>query len=396
MGVNQGDYAFQAYAILNAIHSQATGQTTVAPINHDQFVSVAQKVLAAGYETTLNAISAVLGRSIIAVRPYNRKFADLEATADRWGGWVRKLSYGDIDVEVDPTYALVDGQPVDPFVVRKVPVLETKYLGSNVFEQSYTVYKRQLDVAFSDERSFMDFINGLTLHMANLREQYLENLARQTLVALMLGRSEAESGTPSGVVHLVTEYNTVLGSPSPALTLADLMAPDKIRGFFQWVIGRIAGISRMMSERSGLFQNAVTGYKINRHTPLADQRLYLLAEPMEVISTQVDANTFNEEFLKLPEHELVSFFQAIDTPATIDGVAPVLNADGTLGTAASVTETSVFGIIMDRDAAGYNVYQDELEPSIYNPKGQYWNIFHHVRTQNQIDLTEKSVLLLLD
>ena len=47
MGVNQSDYAFQAYAILNAIHSQATGQTTVAPINHDQFVSVAQKVLAA-------------------------------------------------------------------------------------------------------------------------------------------------------------------------------------------------------------------------------------------------------------------------------------------------------------------------------------------------------------
>lgn len=393
MGVNQGDYAFQAYAILNAIHSQATGQTTVAPINHDQFVSVAQKVLAAGYETTLNAISAVLGRSIIAVRPYNRKFADLEATADRWGGWVRKLSYGDIDVEVDPTYALVDGQPVDPFVVRKVPVLETKYLGSNVFEQSYTVYKRQLDVAFSDERSFMDFINGLTLHMANLREQYLENLARQTLVALMLGRSAAETGTPSGVVHLLTEYNAATGL---SLTATTALQPANIRGFFQWVIGRIAGISRMMSERSGLFQNAVTGYKINRHTPLADQRLYLLAEPMEVISTQVDANTFNEEFLKLPEHELVSFFQAIDTPATIDGVAPVLNADGTLGTAASVTEASVFGIIMDRDAAGYNVYQDELEPSIYNPKGQYWNIFHHVRTQNQIDLTEKSVLLLLD
>lgn len=396
MGVNQGDYAFQAYAILNAIHSQATGQSTVAPINHDQFVSVAQKVLAAGYETTLNAISAVLGRSIIAVRPYNRKFADLEATADRWGGWVRKLSYGDIDVEVDPTYALVDGQPVDPFVVRKVPVLETKYLGSNVFEQSYTVYKRQLDVAFSDERSFMDFINGLTLHMSNLREQYLENLARQTLVALMLGRSAAESGTPSGVVHLVTDYNTFIGSPSPALTLADLMAPDKIRGFYQYVIGRIAGISRMMTERSGLFQNEVTGYKINRHTPLGDQRVYLLAEVMETIATQVDANTFNEEFLKLPEHEMVSFFQAIDTPASIDGDAPVLKADGTLDTAAATTETAVFGIIMDRDAAGYNVYQDELEPSIYNPKGQYWNIFQHVRTQNQIDLTEKSVLLLLD
>lgn len=393
MPVNTGDYAFQAYQILNAIHSQATGATTIAPINHDQFVSVAQKVLATGYERTLNAISAVIGRTLIAVRPYSRKFADLEATSDRWGGWVRKLSFGDVDVEEDPTYELVDGQAVDPFTVKKVPVLETKYIGANVYEMSYTVYKRQLDVAFQDERSFMDFINGLTLHMSNLREQHLENLARQTLVALMLGRSAAETGTPSGVVHLLTEYNSATGL---SLTATTALQPANIRGFFQWVIGRIAGISRQMTERSGLFQNAITGYKINRHTPLEDQRLYLLAEPMEQIATQVNANTFNEEFLKLPEHELVSFFQAIDTPASISGTAPVLNADATLGTAAQTSESAVFGIIMDRDAAGYNVYQDELEPSIYNPKGQYWNIFYHVRTQNQIDLTEKSVLLLLD
>lgn len=393
MPVNTGDYAFQAYQILNAIHAQATGATTIAPINHDQFVSVAQKVLATGYERTLNAISAVIGRSMIAVRPYSRKFADLEATNDRWGGWVRKLSFGDVDVEEDPTYELVDGQAVDPFTVKKVPVLETKYIGGNVYEMSYTVYKRQLDVAFQDERAFMDFINGLTLHMSNLREMHLENLARQTLVALMLGRSAAETGTPSGVVHLLTEYNDATGL---SLTATTALQPANIRGFFQWVIGRIAGISRQMTERSGLFQNAITGYKINRHTPREDQRLYLLAEPMEQIATQVNANTFNEEFLKLPEHELVSYFQAIDTPASISGTAPVLNADATLGTAAQTSETAVFGIIMDRDAAGYNVYQDELEPSIYNPKGQYWNIFYHVRTQNQIDLTEKSVLLLLD
>lgn len=396
MGVNTGDYAFQAYSIMNSIHAQATGTSTVAPINHDQFVSVAQKVLASGYENTLNAISVVLGRTMVAVRPYSRKFADLEATADRWGGWVRKLSYGDIDVEEDDTYALVDGQSIDPFEVKKVPVLETKYLGSNVFEMKHTVFKRQLDAAFQDERSFMDFINGLTLHMSNLREQYLENLARQTLVALMLGRSAGESDYPTCVVHLVTEYNTVLGSPSPALTLADLMAADKIRGFFQWVIGRIAGVSRMMTERSELFQNTVTGYKINRHTPREDQRMYLLAEVLEQIACQVEANTFNEEFLKLPAYEEVSFFQAIDTPATISGTPPVLNADGTLGTGSATSETAVLGVILDRDAAGYNVYQDELEPAIYNPAGQYWNIFHHVRTQNQIDLTEKSVLLLLD
>ena len=396
MGVNQGDVAFQAYQIINAIHDQATGETTLAPINHDQFVSVAQKTLAAGYDKVMNSISTVLGRTIIAVRPYNRKFADLEATADRWGGWVRKLSYGDIEVEEDKGYALVDGTSIDPFEIQKVPTLELDYLGAADWQIKHTVLKDQLNASFQDERSFMDFISGIATHMNNLREQRLENFARQTLVALMLARSASESDVPEGVVHLVTDYNTVLGSPSPALTLADLMAPDKIRGFYQYVIGRIAGLSRMMEERSQLYQNKITGYKINRHTPRADQRLYLAAEVMETIATQVDANTFNEEFLKLPAHEEVSFWQAIDTPLSISGTPPVLNADGTLGTGSATAETAVLGILLDRDAAGYNVYLDEMEPAIYNNRGRYWNFFHTVRAMSQVDLSEKSILLLLD
>lgn len=396
MGVNQGDIAYQAYQIINAIHDQATGESTLAPLNHDQFVSVAQKVLAAGYDKVMNAITTVVGRTIIAVRPYDRKFADLEATADRWGGWVRKLSFGDIEVEEDAGYVLVDGTSVDPFEIQKVPTLELDFLGSDSWQMKHSVMKDQLNACFQDEASLVSFVQSIATHISNMREQRLENMARQTLVALMLARSAAESDVPESVVHLVTDYNTFIGSPSPALTLADLMAPDKIRGFYQYVIGRIAGLSRMMTERSQMFQNKITGYKINRHTPREDQRLYLAADVMETIATQVDANTFNEEFLKLPAHEEVSFWQAIDTPYSIEGVPPVLNADGTLGTGSSTTETAVLGILMDRDAAGYNVYFDEVEPAIYNPRGRYFNFFHAVRAQYQVDLSEKSILLLLD
>ena len=396
MGVNTGDYAYQAYSIMNAIHAQATGTTTIAPINHDQFVSVAQKVLAAGYEKTLNAITTVLSRTLVAVRPYNRKFADLEASSDRWGAMVRKLSYGDIDVEEDVAYTLADGSSIDPFEIQKVPVLELDWIGAASWSLRHTVTKDQLKAAFSEEKSFMDFVTGQTTHINNLREQYLENAARQTLVALMLARSASESDVPEGVVHLVTDYNTFIGSPSPALTLDDLMAPDKIRGFYQYVIGRIAGLSRRFEERSELYQNKITGYKINRHTPREDQRLYLAADVMETIATQVDANTFNEEFLKLPVHEEVSFWQAIDTPLSISGTPPVLNADGTLGTASATSETAVLGILLDRDAAGYNVYLDEIEPAIYNNRGRYWNFVNSIRVMEQVDLSEKSVLLLLD
>lgn len=396
MPVNNGNVAEQAYAYINAIHDQATGETTLAPLNHEQFVSIAQKTLAAGYEPVLNAISTVLSRTLIAVRPYERKLGGMEATTEQWGGWMRKLNFGDTEVEEDQGYKLVDGQSIDPYVVKKIPILETCYLGADTWQDHYSIPKDQLNASFASEEALLALINGMAVHFNNLREMHLENFARQTLAALMLGRKASESGNASSVVHLVTEYNSALGSPSPALTLADLMAPDKIRGFYQFVIGKIAGISRRMTERSQLYQNKITGYKINRHTPRADQRVYLLADVMETIATQVDANTFNQEFLSIPDHESVSFWQAIDSPDEISGVPPMIAADGTLTTGTQTAVSNVFGIILDRDAAGYNVFVDEMEPVMYNSAGRYWNLFHSIKAQSQVDLTEKSVLLVLD
>ena len=67
----------QAYALVAELHEQATGQKTVAPVDLTSFISVAQTTLAAGYEPVLNAISQVIGRTLVAVRPYARKFAGL-------------------------------------------------------------------------------------------------------------------------------------------------------------------------------------------------------------------------------------------------------------------------------------------------------------------------------
>lgn len=393
MPVNNGNVAEQAYAYINAIHDQATGETTLAPLNHEQFVSIAQKTLAAGYEPVLNAISTVLSRTLIAVRPYERKLAGMEATTERWGGWMRKLNFGDTAVEEDQGYKLVDGQSIDPYVVKKIPILETCYLGADTWQDHYSVPKDQLNASFQSEQGLYDLISGMALHFNNLREQHLENFARQTLAALMLGRKASETANASSVVHLVTEYN---GKTGGSYTLQDLMKPDMIRGFYQFVIGRVAGISRRMTERSQLYQNKITGYKINRHTPRADQKVYLLADVMETIASQVESNTFNEEFLSIPDHESVSFWQSIDSPDEISGVPPMIAADGTLTTGIQTAVSDVFGIILDRDAAGYNVFVDEMEPVMYNSAGRYWNFYHSIKAQSQVDLTEKSVLLMLD
>lgn len=388
MAVNTMDIT-QAFTLINAVHKQATGVEDIQATDLSSFISVAQSTLQTGYENTLNAISQVITRTIISTRPYSAKFKGLEMSADRWGGILRKINFADTLALSDPTYELVDGQSVDQFTVKKPNVLETRYVGSDVYKGKYTIFTRQLDVAFSSPEEFASFMSGLMTHFSNEMEQWLENLKR-SILANTIGANTIIGGDK--VVKLLTEYNTLTGN---SFTKADILKPANYKPFMQWAYTRVSEVSRLMAERSQLFQQVITDKPIMRHTPVEDQRVYMLANFLDSMDAQVLADTYHDNFLKYADVEPVSYWQAIKSPDKVN-VTPVY-ADNTgaivKGEAQEVND--VVGIIFDRDAMGYNIYQDSLETSPYNADGQYYNLFHHVRVQLQSDVTEKSCIFLL-
>lgn len=381
----------QAYALINAIHTQATGQVAIQPTDLSSFISVAQSTLAAGYEQTLNAITQVLSRTIVAVRPYDEKFKGLEMTADQWGGIIRKINFADTPAEADPTHATVNGQSVDPYVVKKPVVLETRFVGSDVWMDSMTIFKDQLKTAFENESAFGSFMTGLMTHLLNQRTQWLEE-QKKSLVANMIA-AKADIGGDS-VIHLLTEYNAATGL---SLTATTVMQPANYGPFMKWAYARVSEVSRLMTERSQLFQQNITGYPIMRHTPMRDQRVYMAASFLEAMDARVLADTYHDNFLRYADVEGVSYWQDINDPLKVS-VTPVYvdNAGAVKAAAANVAVDNVVGIIFDRDALGYNIYRDELETSAYNPKGSYYNIFYHLDIQLQSDVTEKAAIFLLD
>ena len=383
----------QAYQLINAIHTQATGQVAIQPTDLSSFISVAQSTLAAGYEQTLNAITQVLSRTIVAVRPYDEKFKGLEMTADQWGGIIRKLNFADTPAEADPTHATVNGQSVDPYVVKKPVVLETRYVGSDVWMDSVTVFKEQLKTAFQNESAFGSFMTGLMTHLLNKRTQWLENQKRSLLSNMIAAKADIGGGS---VIHLLSEYNTATGI-TPALTATTVMQPANYGPFMKWVYARVSEVSRLMTERSQLFQQTITEYPIFRHTPMADQRVYMAANFLEAMDARVLADTYHDNFLRYADVEGVSFWQDINDPLKVS-VTPVYvdNTGAVKAASANVAVDNVIGIIFDRDALGYNIYRDELETSAYNPKGSYYNIFYHLDIQLQSDVTEKAAIFLLD
>lgn len=381
----------QAYQLIAAIHAQATGTAVLTPTNLSDFISVAQSTLAAGYEQTLNAITQVLSRTIVAVRPYDEKFKGLEMTADQWGGIIRKLNFADTPAELDPTHATVNGAAVDQFVVKKPVILETRYVGSDVWMGSYTIYREQLKTAFENEGNFGAFMTGLMTHFLNERTQWFENLKRSLLANMIAAKYDIGGAS---VIHLLTEYNAATGL---SLTATTVMQPANYGPFMKWAYARVSEVSRLMTERSQLFQQVITGYPIFRHTPMRDQRVYFAASFLESMDARVLADTYHENFLRYADVEGVSFWQSIDSPLSVSATPVYVDNTGAVkAAAANVAVSNVLGIIFDRDALGYNVYNEALETSPYNAKGQYYNIFSHADVQLQSDVTEKAAIFLLD
>lgn len=393
MAIN--DLSFnQVATLLNAITSQATGQTELTPTNTNEFVSLATTALKTGYDPLATAISQVLSWTIFSERPYTAKFKGLKVSNQQYGNIVRKLNIADKPAKEDARFNLVDGAVVAPsmFSVNKPEILQTNFYGANVFSRDYTLYKDQLDCAFRSPDEFQRFISMVVRNTQDKIEQDRENLARATL-ANFIGGIAAENNDDR-VVHLLTEYNAATGK---ALTNVTVYEPENFPAFMAWVYARIGEISELMTERSQKFQTIVNNKNINRHTPAAFQRLYLSTAKMLQYDSMVLANAFHDNYLKYADFERVNFWQSIDDRQTINVKASYLGADGLIKTQESAAKVeNIFGIIFDDEALGFTEVNEWSQPSPFEASGGYTTFWYHFTLRFWNDYTEKAVLLLLD
>lgn len=381
----------QLSTVLNSIVAQATGKTPLAINNTSEFISVAQTALKTGYDPLLQSISQVLSRTIFSTRPYYRKFGGIQVDNQKWGNITRKLNISDKDWENDVRFELVDGESVDMYKVNKPNILQTNFYGANVYERSYTIFKDQLDCAFSGPDEFARFLSMVTGNCTDMIEQAHENLARATVANYIGGKVK---GDAVSCIHLLTEYNALTGL---ALTKENVYQPANYKPFIDWVYSRIATLTELMTERSQLFHTNITGKTINRHTPLQRQKVFLYAPARFNIESMSLANTYNYNFLKMAYNETVNYWQSIQSPSKINVKPSYLQADGTITTPKDALEQDdIFGVIFDEEALGYTVMNQWSATTPFNAKGGYSNVFFHFTDRFWNDFTENGLVLLLD
>ena len=394
----------QLSTVLTDIVSQATGQKALAPVNTATFVSVATTALKAGYDPLSTAISQVLSKTIFSVRPYTRKFKGLNVSNQRYGNHVRKLLTIDKPFEDDDRFTLTDEQSIDQYVVNKPKVLQTNFYGANVYQKSTTIYKDQLDCAFSSPDEFASFVSMVMQNASDMIEQAHEETARATIGNLIAGIFAMETDENPGkgfakangqgrAVNLIKLYNQETGKN---LSVADAFKSENFEGFVKFTFATINTVADFMTDRNTLFCSQLTGYPIVRHTPKDRMKFYLYTDLVNKINSEVYSSVFNPDFLKMVDFETVNYWQSTLSSSSLNITPTVLKNDGSLISTENVQLFKVLGVLFDEEAAGYTTVNQWSQPTPFNAKGGYYNQFWHFTDRYWNDFTENAVIFYMD
>lgn len=390
----------QLSTVLTAITNQATGVNNIAPVDTASFVTVAQTALKTGYDPLTTAISQVLSKTIFSVRPYTRKFKGLNVSNQRYGNHVRKLLTIDKPFEDDDRLKLVDGESIDQYKVNKPKVLQTNFYGANQYQKSVTIYKDQLDCAFSSPDEFASFISMVMQNASDMIEQAHEETARATINNLISGiyaaetteataNTMAKSNGGKRAINLLFLYNRTNGG---ALSVSDIFKAENFESFVKFAFSTINTLADLMTDRNTLFSSQLTNYTVIRHTPKDRMKFYLYTDLVNKINSEVYSTVFNPDFLKLVDFERVNFWQSALNPSEIQSKPVMLNKDGTLKTVGATNIKNVFGVLFDEEAAGYTTVNEWSQPSPFNARGGYYNQFWHFTDRYWNDFTENAIV----
>lgn len=401
------------YALINLMVKEATGQdATIQAVDPSTFVSVGETILNTGYENTLNAISMVLGRTMMAVRPYKAKLYLINAlNSGLYANRIRKISYyareaepsGAFNTQLYMNHAMDydngnnGGSSTASMWVQNQPVpLELNFAGSSTWQDSTTVYEWQLQQAFRDESSFGSFVAGILTEKGNDIESQKEAFNRITMLNFMAGIYDLNAVT-GGAINLTAAYNAKFGTSK--LT-NDLLTTD-FKEFLEFFVSTVKTISDTLTNRSKKYHwspaKVIDGvnYYLLRHTPKSKQRFLLNAGFWRDAESRVMPEIFNEQYLDINNFEAIEFWQNEFEPTKIS-VTPAIPdiSDPTEQTAGSaVTLSTVLGLIYDEDALMTDYQLDTVNTTPLEARKGYRNTWYTFRKNAINDFTENGVLL---
>lgn len=406
------------HSLMNLLVKEATGQSNIAVVDSSTFVSAGETVLATGVENTLNSLAIVLGRTLMAVRPYKAKLQIINSmNTALYTSRLRKISFyareneesGDWNTNLKTNLKTGydngsnGGASTASMWVQNQPVaLEMNFGGQDVWETSTTIYEDQLKVAFRSEAEFAEFISGIMTEKANDIESTKEAYNRMAVLNHIAGTIDVDAVINKGsVINLTKAYNDEFGTSYTSEELRTTYLTE----FLEFFVAEFKIASDYMTNRSANYHWSPaksidgTNYTLLRHTPKDKQRTILFSPLFTRAKSRVFPEIFNDQYLKMENYEGVTYWQSINTPSAIDVTPAIPDVAGTNNGAQTAGEEVsldyVVGMIYDADALMIDYQLEAANTTPLEARKRYRNMWWTFSKNVIDDFTENTIVFIM-
>ena len=412
------------YSIVNAMVEDLTGQqSSIRAVDTSSFVSVGEQILAQGTENVLNELGLLVGRILVAARPYKGGRFNLINAIDTgiYTHRLLKISYFsgkalpsgafNTDLYTNLKDGFTNGQNLDsndqPQSTKSMweqhmyEPMTLNFAGSSVWQECVTIPEVQLQQAFRSEGEFNEFFSGIMIRHENDVELEKEAF-RTALVLNQIGAIyDLRASMPGSVVNLTAAFNTFYRTSYTSVQLRSTY----LKEFLAFMVFTIKNDIKKMQNESVKFHwspASQSGGALLRHTPKDKQKLFLYEPLMLQAEANVLPEIFNEKYLSLDKnYEGVEFWQNEEDPSAVKVTPAIPDIDSTSPTygtqiaGSAVTLPYVVGLLFDEDAMMVDFQLDRADSTPLEARKLYRNLWLTISKNLIGDLTEKQILYIM-
>lgn len=384
----------QVAQIVNASTRQFVGEDTVLLNDLSNVVDIGTEIFnATSFDHYVKSLVDHIGRVVFVNRVYTGNVPSMLMDGWEYGAVMEKIQVEPFTAEDNDTWNLVNGSEYPQDIFYK-PTVSAKFYNKRVtFDIPCSITERQVKSAFSNATQLNAFIssimtaveNGITIRLNTLILDTIDNMIAKVVEHNYASEALNTKSTVQAV-NLLYLFNKNRPE-ADKLTAENCITNMEFLKFASYTMGKYV-------DRLGVMSTLFNVGGKQRHTPKDKLHFVLLSDFAKAANSYLQADTFHEEYTKLPNAETVAFWQGsgtdfefADTSKII--VKPTDAAETALNQ--GVTVTGILGVMWDRDAMGVSNLQQRVT-SHYNAKAEFTNNWFKCEAGYFNDLNENCVV----
>lgn len=420
------------YAIVNNMVEDLSGQTaSIRAVDTSTFISVGETILSYGTENVLNSLGLLVGRILVASRPYKGKFDLINAiSTGLYTHRVEKISFynskalpsGAFNTDLYTNFAdgFTAGQNLDSnddpqstksqWEQHPTYPLALNFAGSSTWQDCLTLYDVQLQQAFRSEDEFNEYVSGMIVTKNN--EIELQKQAFRQAVALnqIAGIYDLNVAgvMPGSVVNLTEAFNVkYYGNDTTQYKTSEQLRSTYLKEFLGFMVATMKIYIKKMENASVNYHwtptKIVNGNTLAllRHTPRSKQKFFMYEPLWTEAEAMVLPEIFNDNLLSIDNYEGVEYWQNENAPASIEVTPAIPDTDSTSPTFGTqikgdkVELDYVVGMLFDEDGCMVDFHLDDVATTEEEKRKKFVNQWYTFSKNGINDFTEKAVLFIM-